>query len=832
MDPSQRQAGNNVRKYADQIMYHLLDNSNWDEGQGDTGAYPVSRKALAGLLQIPKGNVKKLKSDIDFLEEEGALTKIGGHSVALSELAWHVVDRGAAGTAGAAGGREGDDGTLCLAGDSLAGLTRLMNKIKNGWKNVVKPGTKQLLKDTQKFGKDIQAALTPVQRQGQPAKGIMLQPGLNEEQLKAQREHEEQLKAQREHEEQLKAQREQQKEHQEQQREPQRPGGEKTPEQTGGGSKAQQQIELVRRDARKKMKEITEEDKQKANQKGEDIFQKYEKRFESNQGKTEVISQIGPKNKNSLKFLATKLSQDKQWMIQNSSVPNAYVFLYRYGNKILQFLIDIPAEQDDANKVDFWKSLFSKVYKCWGASEGNGSVEDLEKDIVDFDNFVYVNESELLELSPEEEKVAKKQGEDIFSSLWKVTGQKIEYFKKEVLSTINAQDEASILLCKKSLQHTHDWMIRNNSRGRIGAPFVLMYFAKKNNDHKGKVFQFEIIVDGGENSFSDMDFWKSMFVQVHKQWRAWKFDLQELASMTATNLFRREEEYEKAPSIWDIEDDSRGAQKDIEQMPTTIANFSNIMRYSTSFEDENRTISLNSYLSTVMPPLEKWGGPKQPLWFIDGSKFENLSNSHEEQKDKGNVRETDVIPVYVVFEYNTTPSTAKANQFHWIRTQVKPRKKEGTATTAATGEDQVWHFLIPSLDRNDRPNGEKILKFLKTHNAVEFFSPCTKEKNETGDLQTCLLHQLFDAEFARLENGDLSTMMTQLSWFMANRLPAHTNFFPSFSNLAVLKSQERSENKQHVSLRLTKNRVVDNEEGFFCTGLICGLKRLPSKHIE
>lgn len=165
--PHEAESGGNAepeRKYAAQIMYHLLDNSNWDEGQGDTGAYPVSRKALAGLLQIPKGNVKKLKSDIDFLEEEGALTKIGGHSVALSEMAWHVVDRGAAGAAGAtgaAGGREGDEGSLCLAGDSLAEAKAKFTQFLGG-----------LLPSSLKSNQQ-----QPGQNAGGVAQGILLQPG-------------------------------------------------------------------------------------------------------------------------------------------------------------------------------------------------------------------------------------------------------------------------------------------------------------------------------------------------------------------------------------------------------------------------------------------------------------------------------------------------------------------------------------------------------------------------------------------------------------------------------------------------------------------------------
>lgn len=60
----------------------------------------VSRQALASRLQLLPtgkanniGGVKAMKDDIDFLAKKGVLTKIGGHSVALSERAWQSAVR-------------------------------------------------------------------------------------------------------------------------------------------------------------------------------------------------------------------------------------------------------------------------------------------------------------------------------------------------------------------------------------------------------------------------------------------------------------------------------------------------------------------------------------------------------------------------------------------------------------------------------------------------------------------------------------------------------------------------------------------------------------------
>lgn len=105
----------------------------------------VSRQALASRLQLlPSGKmnniggVKALKGDIDFLAEEGVLTKIGGHSVALSERAWQSAVRLMMEEGGGNARtdlkervhRAGVNGLDCLAGNS-----RFLDWIKNRFKS-------------------------------------------------------------------------------------------------------------------------------------------------------------------------------------------------------------------------------------------------------------------------------------------------------------------------------------------------------------------------------------------------------------------------------------------------------------------------------------------------------------------------------------------------------------------------------------------------------------------------------------------------------------------------------------------------------------------------
>lgn len=788
--PHEAESGGNAepeRKYAAQIMYHLLDNSNWDEGQGDTGAYPVSRKALAGLLQIPKGNVKKMKSDIDHLEEEGALTKIGGHSVALSELAWHVVDRenGSATGGGAAGG---DDGSLYLAGDSLVGdafqkLTETLSKWQKKGKNFLFPPLKEVpavqtqnpanpsrqneqtpdpavpastvpdnLPTDPVFASTVHASL-PTAAVHVPPKTSVSVPASTKvastEEVAS---------------------------------------NEKNPE--------QQQSELVLKPVYlQPTKNISGENIGKAENKGMTIFEQYQEKSKSNQEKEqEVISQIDQTQKN-LEFFSKNLSQDKQWMIRNTSRPNSFVFMYRYENEIWQFEIIANSAKKNAAKVEFWKSLFSQVYIHWSAQ--NKNIKDLKNDI-DFANFVHVKKIEKIELSPAEKEVAEKQGTEIFEKLNLYHYNDIE---NAALSRINAQDEASKLFCEQKLKNVHEWLIRNSSRENT---FVLIYHAESNPSRKAQRETFLIIKEDGQ-SFDEIAFWQSMFVQVHRIWKAKGYSLQELEKIVPAKLIQCTESDE---SIWDIQKQNSGTrpeinQKNIESRSGTLSTFFNIIDIQFSTKKDNITqqkkTSLNSYLSSIVPKGNLgWGLSEQPLWFIEGTTIEHRT---------GNGYETDIIPVFVTVPWfkdsRYTKKTNKNFKFLWVRTK-------GPATTDSKEKDKAWYFLIPKSSVNDEENGEMILNFL-SDNSLHVLNRCHEEKKDNVDfngIRTCFLNQFFDGEFAKLENGDLSTMLNQLSLFMTFREYPPSKFFPSFSNLAVLKSINKEENKQHIQARLQKREVI------------------------
>jgi hypothetical protein len=70
-------------KYTSEIFFHVMRENESAVGNGSRAKkVPVSRQTLAKLLNVSSSSV--LKEDINWLAKQGALTKLGGHSVTLS----------------------------------------------------------------------------------------------------------------------------------------------------------------------------------------------------------------------------------------------------------------------------------------------------------------------------------------------------------------------------------------------------------------------------------------------------------------------------------------------------------------------------------------------------------------------------------------------------------------------------------------------------------------------------------------------------------------------------------------------------------------------------